>query len=71
MAVTGESENRHWGYPVLVNPADSVWCLISEANIERRQSASSLRNDEVPSGFSPEACRGYIGRITMGRKTIR
>lgn len=49
MAVTGESENRHWGYPVLVNPADSVWCLISEANIERRQSASSLRNDEVPS----------------------
>ena len=37
--------NNRWGYPVLLEPADGVFALISEANIERRQSASCLYND--------------------------
>ena len=36
--------NTHWGYPLLMEPADGVFALITEANIERRQSASSLFN---------------------------
>ena len=38
------SINTHWGYPLLMEPADGVFALITEANIERRQSASSLFN---------------------------
>ena len=34
-----------WGYPALTEPADNVFALISEANIERRQSASCLYSD--------------------------
>ena len=44
--------NTHWGYPLLMeainenaNENEKVFVLITEANIERRQSASSLFND--------------------------
>jgi hypothetical protein len=45
--------NTHWGYPLLLEVrgekkdvrGESVFALITEANIERRQSASSLFND--------------------------
>jgi len=40
--------NIRWGYPSLFQPVDdlmSVFALISEANIERRQSASCLYNE--------------------------
>ena len=42
--------NTHWGYPLLMeaineNANEKVFALITEANIERRQSASSLFND--------------------------
>jgi len=37
--------NTHWGYPLLMEPAEGVFALITEANIERRQSASSLFNE--------------------------
>ena len=37
--------NTHWGYPLLMEPADGVFALITEANIERKQSASSLFNE--------------------------
>lgn len=37
--------NNRWAYPALLEPADGVFALISEANIERRQSASCLFND--------------------------
>ena len=40
--------NIRWGYPSLFKPVDdikSVFALISEANIERRQSASCLYNE--------------------------
>ena len=36
--------NTHWGYPLLMEASDGVFALITEANIERRQSASSLFN---------------------------
>ena len=34
-----------WGYPALLEPRDGVFALLTEANIERGQSASSLYND--------------------------
>jgi hypothetical protein len=45
--------NTHWGYPLLLEVrgekkdvrGESVFALITEANIDRRQSASSLFND--------------------------
>ena len=37
--------NIRWGYPALIEPADEVFALLSEANIERQQSASCLYND--------------------------
>jgi hypothetical protein len=37
--------NTHWGYPLLVEATDGVFALITEANIEYGQSASSLFND--------------------------
>ena len=40
-----EGFNNRWGYPMLLEPVDGVFALISEANIERRQSASCLYND--------------------------
>ena len=40
-----EGWNIRWGYPALIEPREGVFALISEANIERRQSASCLYND--------------------------
>lgn len=45
LATTGENENRRWGYPALIQPSDKLFALISEAGIERWNSASSLYND--------------------------
>ena len=45
LSTTGENENRRWGYPALIQPSDNVFALISEAGIERWNSASSLHND--------------------------
>ena len=42
---SAEGYNNRWGYPALISPADDVFVLLSEANIERRQSASCLFND--------------------------
>ena len=42
---SAEGWNNRWGYPALLEPAEGVFALITEANIERRQSASSLYND--------------------------
>ena len=52
-AMEQKTINTHWGYPLLieVSPASSedgegeAYALITEANIERQQSASSLFND--------------------------
>ena len=42
---SAEGYNNRWGYPALLSPADDVFVLLSEANIERRQSASCLYNE--------------------------
>ena len=41
-----EGWNNRWGYPVLLEPSDGIFVLITEANIERGQSASCLMNDK-------------------------
>ena len=45
-SVSKDGYNTRWGYPALVEPHDGLFMLITEANIERRQSASCLRNDD-------------------------
>ena len=42
---SAEGWNNRWGYPALIEPADGVLVLITEANIEKGQSASCLYND--------------------------
>ena len=39
---TTSGEQGRWGYPALIEPADGLFALITEANIERGQSASCL-----------------------------
>ena len=41
-----EGYNNRWGFPALLEPHDGVFVLLSEANIERGQSASCLYNDK-------------------------
>ena len=47
--------NIRWGYPALLEPRDGVFALISEANIERLQSASCLYNDGELYRVTPDA----------------
>jgi hypothetical protein len=42
---SAEGWNNRWGYPALIEPQEGLFALISEANIERLQSASCLYND--------------------------
>ena len=42
---SAEGWNNRWGYPALIEPSPNVFALITEANIERGQSASCLYND--------------------------
>ena len=44
---SADGYNCRWGYPMLVEPLDGIFALLTEANIERRQSASCLYNDEA------------------------
>ena len=37
--------NNRWGYPALLEPVEGVFVLITEANIEKGQSASWMMND--------------------------
>lgn len=48
LSVSADGYNCRWGYPALIETAadGNVFALITEANIERRQSASCLYNDE-------------------------
>lgn len=47
LSTTGEGwrGNRHWGYPALVEPSEGLFALISEADINRQQSGSQLKNE--------------------------
>lgn len=51
LTTTGKSENRHWGYPALIQTDNEVWTLISEAGIEQGQSASTLKNEQKISDY--------------------
>ena len=44
-STSADGWNNRWGYPALLEPVEGVFALISEANVERRQSASCLYND--------------------------
>ena len=43
---SAEGWNNRWGYPSLIEAQDGIFALISEANIEKTQSASCLYNDK-------------------------
>lgn len=46
-STTGKGfRSQHWGYPALIEPSDGVFALITEAGIDRRQSASDLKNEK-------------------------
>ena len=49
LSTTGKGKDRRWGFPALLQPADDVFVLLTESNIERRQSAASLHqtSDEL------------------------
>ena len=53
-AMVQKNNNTHWGYPLLMEPVDGVFALITEANIERRQSASSLYNQGEVFSVKPD-----------------
>ena len=55
-AVSTEGFNTRWGYPALIEPANGVFVLISEANIERRQSASCLYSEAECFKVTPAEC---------------
>ena len=41
-----EGYNNRWGFPTLLEPEDGLFVLLTEANIERGQSAACLYNDK-------------------------
>ena len=41
-----EGYNNRWGFPALLEPSDGLFVLLTEANIERGQSAACLYNDK-------------------------
>ena len=44
-AVSAEGYNCRWGFPALIEPADGLFVLLTEANVERMHSAACLWND--------------------------
>ncbi|MCR4613587.1 MAG: glycoside hydrolase family 97 protein [Bacteroidaceae bacterium] len=48
LTISGDMHPHHWCYPMLIEPHDGLFALITEANIESPQSASSLKNNENP-----------------------
>lgn len=67
LSTTGKGERKHWGYPALLQPHDArkdVFALITEANVERYNSASSLKNEQNPEDyrvFMDENMQHYTG----------
>ena len=48
---TAGGKDQRIGFPALLEPKDDLYVLLSEANIERRQSAASLYNDGRPEDY--------------------
>ena len=53
-SVDANGFNNRWGYPALIESSPNVFALITEANIERRQSASCLYNEGDLFRVTPE-----------------
>lgn len=51
-STTGEHNGRSWCYPALIEPQKDIFVLISEAELDRNQSGSILRNDQDVEIFS-------------------
>lgn len=52
MSVSGHaSEKREWGYPMLIQTDEQAWALITESNIEPRQSGSYLNNQTAATDY--------------------
>lgn len=51
-STTGEHNGRSWCYPALIEPQKDIFVLISEAELDRNQSGSILRNDQDVEMFS-------------------
>ena len=45
LATDGKGKSNRWGYPALIESSQNVFTLISESNIERKQSASCLYSE--------------------------
>ena len=45
LSITGKGKNHRWAYPSLIEPQEGLFVLLSEANMERNQSASCLKNE--------------------------
>lgn len=45
-STTGKGRrSQQWGYPALIEPTEGVFALITEAGVEKNQSASDLKNE--------------------------
>lgn len=51
---SAEGWNIRWGYPALIEPQEGVFALITEANIEKGQSASCLYNEGEKFRVTPD-----------------
>lgn len=51
LATSGEGGNKRWGYPALIQAAGDAWALITEAGVERSNSASCLYNDRAATDY--------------------
>ena len=77
LSTTGKGGKQHWGYPCLFEQND-VFSLITEAGIERINSASSLKNGQNPEDyhvFLDENTQHYSGNwkspwrvVVIGKK---
>ncbi len=59
-----EGYNNRWGFPALLEPMDGLFVLLTEANIERGQSAACLYNEKecfrvVPASRQAEGICGH------------
>lgn len=45
LMTAGGGDDHYWGYPALLQVENDVWALVSEAGVERMNSASFLKNE--------------------------
>ena len=51
LTTSGGGRDKRLGFPSLLEPQEGTYVLLTEANIERRQSAASLYNDGKPEDY--------------------